>query len=449
MKTKHRNCSSSRKKSLLSAPILAQCELTQNCNHNCDYCYNYWREGHRKPISQISVVQIHELIKRLSKIGIMAISLTGGEPLLCPNIVQEAIYRANEYNIQISINTNASLITDFFIDLFYCEGIHILASLPSSSKDLYNDITRSNNFDIVTDNIKRMTRLNIPIDVNMVVHDQNIDNVFETALFAINTLGVKSFRATPVSPPKHILTPPSSYILSHHNYSKYFKQIAELHTKCDINTGTLGTIPFCFIPQECQSISSLFLGCTSGRSIITVGIDGSLRPCSQSDLSYGNIYNLNMKTIQQYIDEQLSSWKLMEYLPDDCKDCVERYQCCGGCRMHAYNTTGNLCSKDPRMTIKLSGNSDTHRSSKIDLKMCKTLIESSRFKLNTYVKIRQESDNKWIIFSGEHYDVINKAGIDIIDGFLVRGQLIKPPITSTFANFIYYLLQRGYINKLV
>lgn len=94
--------------------------ITSICNMKCVYCHN---EGNQS-ISSLSLDCIEKLVTKALKYDLKSIRLTGGEPLLHPNIKEicACIKKINP-NIQIGINTNGilksvlySLIEEHYID---------------------------------------------------------------------------------------------------------------------------------------------------------------------------------------------------------------------------------------------------------------------------------------------------------------------------------------------
>lgn len=72
------------------------------CNMKCEYCHN---EGN-KEINIISKDDIELLIKNSSKFNIKEVRLTGGEPLIHPQINEICKMLTEKYKLKVGINTN-------------------------------------------------------------------------------------------------------------------------------------------------------------------------------------------------------------------------------------------------------------------------------------------------------------------------------------------------------
>jgi MoaA/NifB/PqqE/SkfB family radical SAM enzyme len=109
---------------LANRPLHASLELTYTCNLHCRYCYNpVERKGQTggprtgPPGPPLRFGEILSLLDQLAAMGVLYLTLTGGEPMLHPEfweIVREAKRRA----FALRIFTNATLIGEREADRF-------------------------------------------------------------------------------------------------------------------------------------------------------------------------------------------------------------------------------------------------------------------------------------------------------------------------------------------
>lgn len=76
--------------------------IISSCNMKCEYCHN---EGNIK-YDKLSKNDIEKLIIDSQGLGLEAIRLTGGEPLIHPEINEICEMLYEKYNLKIGINTN-------------------------------------------------------------------------------------------------------------------------------------------------------------------------------------------------------------------------------------------------------------------------------------------------------------------------------------------------------
>lgn len=431
-------------KNILKGPLLAQCEITEHCNYICGFCYNYWRKENNKG-TYLSPKKIKIVVDRLAALGIMSLSFTGGEPSFLPESLEKGIKYALQKNILVSVNTNLSILNERNIRIFIDKGVYFLASFPSCDENEYNRMTSSSSYRNVVKKTEFILKHKGMIAINMVVCDINVERIKDTGFFVVKKMGVSVFRATPVSPPKY-LEKDTPFHLSQENYELYFKQIRELKDEYGIPSGTLGTIPFCMIPKSCRDIPSLYLGCTAGKSIITIGADGTMRPCSQAEFSIGNIFKIPSNKFVQYVQKRLLNWRQSDYLPTSCLKCAEAHRCNGGCRMFAYHCSNELNAEDPRMTKPLL-KPLVKFSDKNSLNIPKK-CEGQCYRIKKQVRYREEKKGTWTIFSGDYYDFINDDMMKLFKYFFIDCCNQLPHYDNKIlSSMVDYFVARNYIER--
>lgn len=107
------------------APIFGSADITNSCNLRCEHCY-WWLN--RKPHRELSPDEWRSVVREnFIEKGVMSISLTGGEPLLRPDVI-EAIVQEMKWRY-VTVVTNGTLpLVDFgvsyFISIDGTESIH-------------------------------------------------------------------------------------------------------------------------------------------------------------------------------------------------------------------------------------------------------------------------------------------------------------------------------------
>jgi radical SAM protein with 4Fe4S-binding SPASM domain len=379
-------------------------------------------------------------------LGVHAISFTGGEPLLAPDSLQAGIDKAVALDLLVSLNTNASLLNDPWISYLVNKNVHLLVSFPSSKSGTYGAMTRSTSYDVVVENIRKLTRRGASVTVNMVVGDANVRDIAETGAFAMGELGAGSFRATPISPRRGA---PASDVsrLSSRRLAEYFAQIELLMDKNGIAAGSLGAIPFCCIPESLREVAAIHLGCTAGRSIITVGVRGEVRVCSQADFDVGSVSGFASDKDGAALRAALVAWREGELWPEACVSCAELFHCCGGCRMHAYHETGRLNAQDPRMVGPIDRLPDRPSSRRVREPPDPTLYGRRTFCMSPCVRFREEMEGYWSICSGELYDLLNPEALSVVRHYFVGRRPLPAELNPGLLRLVSYLSARGYIEE--
>lgn len=79
-------------------------QITGNCDLNCKFCSDLFKHQREREVTEILAV-----IDKMPKDGINKIEITGGEPLLYPNLV-ELLTEIKDRGFEISICTNGTLL---------------------------------------------------------------------------------------------------------------------------------------------------------------------------------------------------------------------------------------------------------------------------------------------------------------------------------------------------
>jgi len=122
-------------------PLAITYYVTNHCNLNCCYCEDYGaRHNHqaKQPLPLDEATRILEVIRS----GTDHIVLTGGEPLLYPDIIPLVRYARHELNFgHITLLTNALLLPDHEAILPYID--RLVVSLDSTDPELWHTMINS------------------------------------------------------------------------------------------------------------------------------------------------------------------------------------------------------------------------------------------------------------------------------------------------------------------
>lgn len=83
-------------------PIYAHYGITHRCNLTCKMC-GIWRYGNRK--EELELPQIQQMAERMARLGVVQVSIGGGEPFAC-DYLEEAARRFVDAGLQVRVLTN-------------------------------------------------------------------------------------------------------------------------------------------------------------------------------------------------------------------------------------------------------------------------------------------------------------------------------------------------------
>ena len=327
----------------LSAPVTVQWELTPWCDRECMWCYNYWRaEFVTTPKISEEAIRIHEAaVADLIANRVFHVTVTGGEPLGVITKYYPLLQMLRDKGITISVNTNLSLLDERKTQDLKDLGIKsFLTSLPSTDPELTDLLVqRKGAHERTLAGINLAISSGFRVAVNMTVTKKNIHMVWETGKLA-KKLGAVSFCATKASAPANC-SDFSEFALSIQELDFMFQELLRVRDELNIPVDSLEHYPACVFPDEDTMTTFGARNCSAGKTCCTIGFDGQIRPCSHAHLRYGTTLNDAWKAMGQ--------WRNGELIPVVCKETCGKHpkSCGGGCRIEAYNDTGNIAGSDP------------------------------------------------------------------------------------------------------
>lgn len=145
--------------------------LTDRCNLRCNYClpeeFNDWLPNEKL----LTTDELLRVIQVAVNCGITEVRLTGGEPLLRPDIV-EIVSRISklENAPQLSLTTNGIRLAALAQDLKNAGLVRINVSLDTLRPDRFNEMTHRDRFDDVVKGLKAAKDTGLaPIKINSVL----------------------------------------------------------------------------------------------------------------------------------------------------------------------------------------------------------------------------------------------------------------------------------------
>lgn len=330
-------------------PLSGTFELTSRCNFDCKMCYIH-SDNSALEEKEISADKWIELGRRAKEAGMLFLLLTGGEPLMRQDFPQ--IYRSlNEMGFIMSVNTNASLITDEIIELFKAYTPHrINISLYGSCGESYRNLCRNNSFERVLENIKRLKSAGIQVKLNSSITPYNCSDIegiyslaeeLDTRLKAVTYMyppvrrdsemtGINEGRFTP-SQAAFYKVKYDLLRLGKEGFLDYFNKAEQGIRVCEDE---------CIEPDsEGERIS-----CRAGVTTFWVDCEGYMRPCGMIDKKCLNVFENNFYECWQSVRKTAAEIRL----PVECSSC-EYKSSCSVCAAVCHCETGSFSKKPEYM----------------------------------------------------------------------------------------------------
>ena len=169
------------------APRFISLYLTNRCTHRCQYCYAQAEHvGKMEEIESdsMSFEMISQIIYDAFDLGVEGILLTGGEPLIFPDVYR-IMHLATSLHIFVQMLTKHRIDVDVIKEMD-TSLLSIGFSIDTHDELMAYRITATPHyFNDMMQNIGDFNRLNIPFTINMVISKLTIDTIRESLLFFI------------------------------------------------------------------------------------------------------------------------------------------------------------------------------------------------------------------------------------------------------------------------
>lgn len=328
----------------LKYPPSIDWELTSSCNHNCIHCYNYWR-GLNSTINQNTSSEYYENIaKKIVQAKPVSVQITGGEPLLVWQDAKKAIQYLINHGINVSINTNATLVTEEIAEFLFENNMDAFVSFPCCDSTIFENIVHCKGaFKRADRGIRILLDHHVRVSLNMVVTKINYPYVYDTALYVKEKYKVSYFSATKASFPQNATDEFKQMILNNEEFNHMLKMLIKAKSETGMRVDSAWVYSMCGF-SDLQTLKQFGFNrkCGCGRYNFVVDSLGNMKACGCDSKSYGNI----MKESFETAIARMNIWQNGELLPQKCRDCSNLVFCGGGCRSDAYSTHGIDCMLD-------------------------------------------------------------------------------------------------------
>lgn len=148
--------------------------VTDRCNFRCRYCMPREKFGSEHAFmpkrSFLSFDEIEKVVKSCKELGLQKVRITGGEPLLRPNL-PDLVKKLSKLGLDIALTTNASLLRKYAKELSEAGLNRVTVSLDALDQEIHSKMTDSNtSVDTILDGIDAAIEFDLtPVKVNCVV----------------------------------------------------------------------------------------------------------------------------------------------------------------------------------------------------------------------------------------------------------------------------------------
>ncbi len=158
-------------------PAFLISSITSSCNLHCAGCYS--RQNHactdEAPVNQLTGEEWNRIFKEAEELGISFILLAGGEPLLRPDVIEEA---SKHKNILFPIFTNGIFIADQYLEQFDKHRNLVPIISIEGDKNTTDSRRGAGVYDKVMDSVAKLNKKGLIFGVSVTVTTENMEEVY-------------------------------------------------------------------------------------------------------------------------------------------------------------------------------------------------------------------------------------------------------------------------------
>jgi len=316
-------------------------ELTRNCNLSCIHCRASAASGPHE--GELSTQECKDIIDDILSFSEPTVILTGGEPLMRPDVF-EIIEYGNNRGLRMVIAVNGTLLDGMAAARLKASGIKRV-SLSIDGKDARrHDSFRGvdGSFAAVIQAARTLGEAGLPFQINTTVTMLNVDDLDEVYAL-VKSLGAVAwhvFLLVPVGRGSGL----KGKELSAEAYEDVLHRLRAIEKKGELEMKVTCAPHYYRIVKE-DGDTPKSAGCLAGKSFMFISHHGIAQPCGYLEVDSGNVRKEGVRTVWEGSDVFRRLRDLTSY-EGKCAAC-RFIRICGGCRARAYEETGNYLGEEP------------------------------------------------------------------------------------------------------
>jgi len=322
-------------------------EVTQDCNHACLHCYNVWHGSPPTPYprGQLDTSRTLELLaKALDETLCSHVTLTGGEPLMRPDLPQILEFLQRRH-VRVTVISNGRLLDERTAASLVQGGVGLFElPLLSHRGEVHDELSGAPGaWQAVLSAMANLRLQHAQFVAAFVATRKNIEHLGETIrlAFAFGTRGLMLNRFNPGGRGRlHLeeLLPTVEQVCTALETAEAASMEFGLPISCSI------PIQPCLIDiHRFPHLGFGFCAAGSQRAYYTLDPLGNLRPCNHTDLILGNLFDESFADLIAL--GRMSSFTCA--IPAFCAGCASQVECQGGCKASAQVCYGSLTAEEP------------------------------------------------------------------------------------------------------
>jgi len=300
-------------------PLHMHVEVTDACNFECIHCY---RDSGPRSTEFLDWDRIQGKLEFLSSKGLRIVEITGGEPLLHPQIRRILDFCLNHFDI-VALITNGYFLdqdfVDYYAEAFAARKLFVSVSCNSYDSEFHDSFTNvQGSWERATNALKMLGEVGALSRFAMNIIPDNMNHLEKTVEFAQN-IGAFSFTFSPIMPFGRGVNidwtkvSKEEYVEFEKTQNKIVKQYGR----------------FVFTIPEELLVSVKNAHCGAGQNSFALSPKGYLRPCVSASEELFNFGSILDNPVERILSNKVTAVLDQISAPHSakCSDCKYEHFC--------------------------------------------------------------------------------------------------------------------------
>jgi PqqA peptide cyclase len=326
---------------MIPNPLALIAEVTHRCPLRCVYCSNPLKLATAK--AELSTEDWVRVFQEASRLGVMHLHLTGGEPAARTDL-QQLVASARKAGLYTNLITSGIGLSDMRLAGLVEAGLdHIQLSFQDSTDEPARWIAGAKVHAYKVALAEKIRALPVAFTVNLVVHRQNLDHIVEMIEF-IEQLQPERVEIAHAQYYGWALKNRDALLPTHKQLENCIRVVAEAQARLAGKVRIDSVVPdyYARYPKACMG--------GWGRRLMLIDPSGQALPCHAAGIIPGMQFDNVRERSLEWIWRESTAFQRFrgeEWMPEPCKSCERRAEDFGGCRCQALLVTGDVTATDP------------------------------------------------------------------------------------------------------
>ena len=322
-------------------PYALLAELSYRCPLHCPYCSNPSR---LRAESELTTDEWIRVIGEAGKLGVLQIGLSGGEPLVRPDLAA-IVGAARETGLYTNLITSGIGLTESRVHELRDAGLEsVQLSFQSDEARLGDEVAGTRAHDRKLAAAAAVRAAGISLSLNFVIHNRNIDRLREM-IDLTERLGAERVELANVQYYGWAFLNRSALLPTRDQVARARQIAAEAKERLAGTIDILYVLPDYYETRPKPCLNGW------GQRYLTVNPVGDVLPCptAASAIPSLRFENVRIKSLAWIWSESESfnCFRGTEWMSEPCRSCPQKEIDFGGCRCQAALLTGDASNTDP------------------------------------------------------------------------------------------------------